>query len=124
MVPGWLNLVMGKPDAIEIQFDVDQGDLGRAHACLLIEYWATEKELTLQSVLPVRAFAANPEGWCVFLPPQGRVLVRAIDSQPTPPVLVSHWINIEPATPIGTMVNVNVNFPEPISPIHNLHLNN
>ncbi|QLG11449.1 uracil-DNA glycosylase [Deinococcus sp. D7000] len=111
VVPGWTNLVEGMPDSVEVQLDLDQADTGREHASLLVEYWATNADMTLQSILPVRAFTTTPEGWCVFVPAQGRVLVRAVDPQPTPPVLVSHWINIDPATPAGTTVNVKVNFP-------------
>lgn len=126
VVPGWTNLVPGKPDTVEIQLDLHQSDIGREQASLLIEYWATNNDLTLQSVLPVRAFtAANSEsaGWCVFVPAQGRVLVRAIDPQPNPPVLASHWINVDPQTQPGTVVNVNVNFPDGPSPVQQL-LNN
>lgn len=124
VVPGWMNLVPGKSDAVEIQFDIDASDLGREQASLLIEYWATNEDLTLQSVLPVRAFVAAQEGWCAFVPAQGRLLVRAIDPQPNPPLLASHWINVDPATPAGTTVNVKVNFPDQPSPIQNLLLNN
>ena len=120
VVPGWMNLVPGKADGIEIQVDVAPEDLGRAQASLLIEYWATPDDLTLQSVLPVRAFQATAEGWCAFVPPQGRVLVRAIDPQPNPPVLASHWINVDPATPPGTTVNVAVKFPTQTPAIQNL----
>jgi hypothetical protein len=112
VVPGWTELIAGKPDTIEVQVDLEQDDWGREHACLLVEYWATNTDLTLQSILPVRAFTTTPEGWCVFVPAQGRVLVRAIDPQPTPPVLASHWINIDPGTPAGTTVNVKVRFPD------------
>lgn len=112
VVPGWMNLVPGQPDAIEVQLDLDAADLGREHACLLVEYWPDGKDLTLQSILPVRAFSATPEGWCLFVPSQGRVLVRAIDPQPNPPVLASHWLNIEPDTLVGTSVTVSVKFPE------------
>lgn len=111
VVPGWTNLVKGEPDAIEVQLDLDASDHHREHGCLLVEYWADHEDLTLQSILPVRAFAAASGGWCVFIPAQGRVLVRAIDPQPTPPLLASHWINVEPHTPAGTIVNVNVKFP-------------
>lgn len=127
VVPGWTNLVPGKADAVEIQFDLDKSDLSRTHASLLIEYWATPEELTLQSVLPVRAFTAatsEGSGWCVFVPAQGRVLVRALDPQPDPPLLASHWINVDPATVPGTVVNVAVNFPDAVSPVQNLLLNN
>ncbi|SEI68940.1 hypothetical protein SAMN04488058_101349 [Deinococcus reticulitermitis] len=127
VVPGWMNLVAGQPDAVEIQLDIDAADRQREQACLLIEFWATKDELTLQSVLPVRAFnTANDEGagWCVFVPAQGRVLVRALDPQPTPPILASHWINIDPQTVPGTTVNVSVNFPQPVSSTaQNLQLN-
>lgn len=120
VVPGWTNLVPGLPDAVEIQFDLGAHDLTREYACLLVEYWATPEELTLQSVVPVRAFAAAPEGWCVFVPARGRVLVRALDPQPTPPVLASHWLNIDPRTPEGTVVTVAVSLPAPPSPWQNL----
>ncbi|BDP42861.1 hypothetical protein DAETH_28300 [Deinococcus aetherius] len=123
VVPGWTNLIPGLPDAVEIQFDPDPHDLAREYACLLVEYWVTPEELTLQSVLPVRAFTAAPEGWCVFVPARGRVLVRALDPQPDPPVLVSHWLNIDPRTPEGTVVTVAVNLPAPPSPWQNLLLN-
>ena len=127
VVPGWMNVVPGKPDAVEIQIDLDQSDLNRTQASILIEYWATPEELTLQSVLPVRAFtAASSEGsgWCVFVPAQGRVLVRALDPQPDPPMLASHWINVDPATVPGTVVNVAVNFPDQPTPAQNLLLGN
>lgn len=127
VVPGWTNMVPGKPDAVEIQIDLDQSDLNRTQASILIEYWATPEELTLQSVLPVRAFtAASTEGsgWCVFVPAQGRVLVRALDPQPDPPMLASHWINVDPATVPGTVVNVAVNFPDQPTPAQNLLLGN
>ena len=118
-------MVPGKPDVVEIQLDLDKKDHGREHAAMLIDYWATNEELTLQSVLPVRAFvAAGNEGWCVFVPAQGRVLVRAVDPQPDPPILASHWINVDPATVPGTTVNVTIRFPEPASPVQNLLFNN
>ncbi len=120
VVPGWMNLVPGRADGIEIQLDVAAEDLHREQASLLIEYWATPDDLTLQSVLPVRAFPATAEGWCAFVPPQGRVLVRAIDPQPNPPVLASHWINVDPATPAGTTVNVAVKFPAQTPAIQSL----
>lgn len=120
MVPGWMNLVPGQPDAVEVQIDLNPDDLGREHASLLVDYWASEGELTLQSILPVRAFGAAPQGWCLFVPAQGRVLVRAIDPQPNPPVLASHWIAIEPQTPPGTVANIRVSFPPPVSPIQGL----
>ncbi|PNY81084.1 uracil-DNA glycosylase [Deinococcus koreensis] len=120
VVPGWTNLVPGKPDTIEIQMDVAAGDLGRTQASLLIEYWATPNDMTLQSLLPVRALPTVPEGWCVFVPAQGRVMVRAIDPEPTPPVLASHWINVDPATPPGTTVHVKVEFPAPVNQARNL----
>ena len=124
VVPGWMNLVPGKADVVEIQLDLDASDMNREMASLLIEYWATPDDLTLQSVLPARAFSANKEGWCEFVPAQGRVLVRAVDPQPNPPVLASHWINVDPATPPGTTVNVKVNFPDAPNPVQNLMLNN
>ena len=40
VVPGWMNLVPGKADGVEIQLDVAAADLHRAQASLLIEYWA------------------------------------------------------------------------------------
>ncbi|MFW8627454.1 uracil-DNA glycosylase [Deinococcus sp. ME38] len=120
VVPGWMNLVPNRADAVEIQLDVASADLNRVQASLLIEYWATPDDLTLQSVLPVRAFTAAPESWCAFVPAQGRVLVRAIDPQPNPPVLASHWINVDPATPAGTTVNVTVNFPAQVTPVQSL----
>lgn len=125
VVPGWTNLVAGKPDTVEIQLDVDKKDQHREQASMLIEYWATNEDLTLQSVLPVRAFvAAGNDGWCVFVPSQGRVLVRALDPQPDPPILASHWINVDPATVSGTTVNVTVKFPEVATPVQNLMFNN
>lgn len=120
VVPGWMNLVPNRADAVEIQLDVASADLNRVQASLLIEYWATPDDLTLQSVLPVRAFTAAPESWCAFVPAQGRVLVRAIDPQPNPPVLASHWINVDPATPPGTTVNVTVTFPAQVTPVQSL----
>ncbi|GHG34098.1 uracil-DNA glycosylase [Deinococcus indicus] len=120
VVPGWMNLVPNRADAVEIQLDVASADLNRVQASLLIEYWATPDDLTLQSVLPVRAFTAAPESWCAFVPAQGRVLVRAIDPQPNPPVLASHWINVDPATPAGTTVNVTVTFPAQVTPVQSL----
>ncbi len=125
VVPGWTSLVPGKPDTVEIQLDIDPRDKERQQAVLLIEYWATNEELTLQSLLPARAFvAAGQDGWCIFVPTQGRVLVRAIDAQPDPPILASHWINIDPQTVPGTVVNVVVKFPDAPTPAQNLLLNN
>lgn len=125
VVPGWTNLVTGKPDTVEIQLDLDAKDRNRTQAAMLIEYWATNEELTLQSVLPVRAFvAAGTEGWCVFVPSQGRVLIRALDPQPDPPILASHWINVDPNTVPGTVVNVTVKFPDAATPVQNLLFNN
>ncbi|EYB68009.1 hypothetical protein DEIPH_ctg029orf0010 [Deinococcus phoenicis] len=124
VVPGWMNLVAGQPDTIEVQLDMNAADLGRSQACLLIDYWATAADLTLQSILPVRAFAAATEGWCLFVPAQGRVLVRAIDLEPNPPLLGSHWLQIEPQTPVGTVVQIGVGFPEPASGPAALKLNN
>jgi hypothetical protein len=120
VIPGWMNLVPGKADTIEIQLDVGETDLRREQASLLIEYWATPDDMTLQSLLPVRALPTVPEGWCVFVPAQGRVLVRAIDPQPNPPVLASHWINVDPQTPPGTTVHVKVDFPKAVNQARNL----
>ncbi|WP_161881595.1 uracil-DNA glycosylase [Deinococcus alpinitundrae] len=127
VVPGWMKLNTDKPDAIEIQLDIDASDLQRQQATLLIEYWPAPGELGLQSLLPVRAFTSSPEGWCVFVPAQGQVLVRAIDTQPIPPLLSAHSIILDPATVMGTVVNVSVKFPgetTPVGNIGNLMLNN
>ncbi|WP_261663511.1 uracil-DNA glycosylase [Deinococcus sp. Marseille-Q6407] len=125
VVPGWMNLIEGTPDAIEIQLDLDKSDLSRTQACLLIEYWATNEDITLQSILPVRAFGANQDGWCMLIPARGRVLIRAIDTAPNPPLLASQWINIDPATQPGTTVHVKVDFPDPAkAAANNLQLNN
>ncbi|GAA5533374.1 uracil-DNA glycosylase [Deinococcus metallilatus] len=110
VVPGWMNLVAGQPDAVEVQLDLNAADQGRAQACLLVDYWPNQTDLTLQSILPVRAFTGVPEGWCLFVPAQGRVLIRAIDPEPNPPVLASHWLELEPGTPVGTVVTVSVSF--------------
>ena len=125
VVPGWTTLVPGQPDTVEVQLDVDAADLGREQALLLVEYWATPEDVTLQSIVPVRAFRSAPEGWCLFVPSQGRVLLRAIDPQPAPPVLASHWLNIEPGTQPGTVVSVSVKFPVSgdAAPSGNLPLN-
>ncbi len=111
VVPGWNNIMPGAQDAIELQLDLSDADRARDQAMLLIEFWATPGELTLQSLLPVRAFAGEPKGWCVFLPAQGRVFIRAIDPQPNPPILAAHGINLDPNTPVGTLVHVKVEFP-------------
>ena len=126
VLPGWTKLNPELPDVIEIQLDLDASDLVRDQATLLIEYWPTPGDLGLQSLLPVRAFRNTPEGWCVFVPAKGQVLVRAIDPQPTPPILSAHGITLDPQTPAGTVVNVSVNFPETSTPgnIANLQLNN
>ncbi|MFC6617053.1 uracil-DNA glycosylase [Deinococcus radiophilus] len=125
VVPGWMNLIEGTPDAIEIQLDLDQSDLSRNHACILIEYWATGSDITLQSVLPVRAFGANKDGWCMMIPAQGRVMLRAIDTEPSPPLLASQWINIDAKTQPGTTVHVKIDFPDPTkAAAQNLNLNN
>ncbi len=125
VVPGWMNLIPGTPDAIEIQVDIDRTDLNRQQACLLIEYWTTNDDITLQSILPVRAFTSNSDGWCMLIPAQGRVMIRAIDTEPNPPLLASQWINIDPATQPGTTVHVKVDFPDPAkNAASNLQLNN
>jgi hypothetical protein len=111
VVPGWNSILKGVPDAIELQLDLSDADRARAQAMLLIEYWATKDEMTLQSLLPVRAFEGEPKGWCVFLPAQGRVFVRAIDPEPNPPLLAAHGMNIDPNTPVGTLVQIKVTFP-------------
>jgi len=111
VVPGWMNVLPGVQDAIELQIDLSDADRSREQAMLLVEFWATPADLTLQSLLPVRAFQGEPKGWCVFLPAQGRVFIRAIDPQPNPPLLAAHAINLDPATPPGTLVNVKVAFP-------------
>ncbi|MFC6592356.1 uracil-DNA glycosylase [Deinococcus lacus] len=112
VVPGWMNLVPGAPDAVEVQVDLDSNDLKRTQACLLIEYWATKEDITLQSILPVRAFSAAHDGWCMLVPAQGRLNIRALDTEPNPPVLASQWINIDPATQPGTTIHVKVDFPD------------
>ncbi|MFC4456264.1 uracil-DNA glycosylase [Deinococcus sonorensis] len=112
VVPGWTNIVPGVKDAIELQLDLQESDMKREQALLLIEFWATPENLTLQSLLPVRAFVGEPKGWCVFLPAQGRVFIRAIDPQPSPPLLAAHGINLDPQTPVGTTVHVKVEFPK------------
>ncbi|KEF35637.1 uracil-DNA glycosylase [Deinococcus sp. RL] len=111
VVPGWTNLLPERPDTVEIQLDLNPDDYGREHALVLAEYWATPDDVTLQSILPVRAFREAADGWCVFVPSQGRVLLRAIDPQPSPPVLASQWLNIDPQTPPGTVVSVAIQFP-------------
>ncbi len=111
VVPGWNNILTDVQDAIELQLDLSDADRAREQAMLLIEYWANPEELTLQSLLPVRAFAGEPKGWCVFLPARGRVFIRAIDPQPNPPLLAAHAINLDPATPMGTLIHVKVEFP-------------
>ncbi|WP_425147882.1 uracil-DNA glycosylase [Deinococcus sp.] len=113
VIPGWNNILSGTQDAIELQIDLSDGDKNREQALLLVEYWATPADLTLQSLLPVRAFLGEPKGWCAFLPAQGRVFIRAIDPQPNPPLLSAHGINLDPATPVGTLVHVKVEFPRP-----------
>ncbi|AZI42516.1 uracil-DNA glycosylase [Deinococcus psychrotolerans] len=127
VVPGWMKMNKDKPDGIEIQLDIDAADLKRQQATLLIEYWPTPGDLGLQSLLPVRAFSTAPDSWCVFVPAQGQVLVRAIDTEPSPPLLSAHSIILDPATPPGTVVNVLVKFPTETpapSSISNLMLNN
>lgn len=111
VVPGWNNILKDVQDAIELQIDLSDADRAREQAMLLVEYWANPEELTLQSLLPVRAFAGEPKGWCVFLPARGRVLIRAIDPQPNPPLLAAHAIHLDPATPMGTLIHVKVEFP-------------
>lgn len=111
VVPGWNNVLNNVQDAIELQLDLSDADRARQQALLLIEYWATPGELTLQSLLPVRAFAGEPKGWCMFLPARGRVFIRTIDPQPNPPLLAAHVINLDPATPMGTLIYVKLEFP-------------
>lgn len=111
VVPGWNGLLPGTEDRIELQLDLSEADRAREQALLLIEFWSSPTELTLQSLLPVRAFAGEPKGWCVFLPAQGRVLIRAIDPQPNPPLLAAHSITLDPNTPVGTLIHVKVEFP-------------
>lgn len=111
VVPGWNDILKNVQDAIELQLDLSDADRAREQALLLIEYWATPGELTLQSLLPVLAFADEPKGWCVFLPASGRVFIRAIDPQPNPPLLAAHAINLDPATPMGTLIPVKLEFP-------------
>ena len=110
VVPGWNNILRDVQDKIELQLDLDDADRSRQQALLLIEYWASPDELTLQSLLPVRAFAGEPKGWCVFLPAQGRVFIRAIDPQPNPPLLAAHAVRLDPNTPLGTLLRVRVEF--------------
>ena len=111
VMPGWMNLLPGTPDSIEVQFDLAPEDHGRAQGLLLLDYWETPEKLTLQGILPVRAFTANPDGWCVMLPARGDLIIRAIDPQPNPPVLAPHWIHLNPETKPGTTVHVAVKFP-------------
>lgn len=125
VVPGWMNTVPGKPDTIEIQFDLDATALRREQVSIVIEYWATPEEMTVQSLLPARAFtqaAADNTGWCVFVPAQGHVHVLALDPQPNPPVLSNYRINIDPETNPGTVVNVSIGFPDTPNPAQNLLL--
>lgn len=110
VVDGWMNILPGHQDAIELQLDLEEADLNRAMAMMLVEYW-DEGQLKLQSLLPVRAFKQEETGWCVFLPARGAVMVRAIDPEPTPPMLGSNWLDLDENTQMGTMVNVKVNFP-------------
>ena len=114
VVPGWSG-VGGQPDALELQLDLNPQDLKREQATLLIEYWATPQDITLQSLLPVRAFLGEPKGWCIFLPRSGRLFIRAIDPAPSPPILSAHGINLQPDTPPGTVIHVQVDFP--VSPL-------
>lgn len=115
VVSGWNQIIPEKPDTIEVQFDLSKDDMSRSHACLMIDYWANPDELTLHSVIPMRAFLEadlQDTGWCVFVPAQGRLMVRAVDLAPIPPTMASQWINIDPSAPLGTVVNVHVTFPE------------
>ncbi|ULH15584.1 uracil-DNA glycosylase [Deinococcus sp. KNUC1210] len=111
VIPGWNNILPSTQDALELQLDIAEADMNRSQALLLIEYWATNADMTLQSLLPVRAFQSEPKGWCAFLPAQGRVFIRAIDPQPNPPLLSAHGINLDPQTPVGTLVHIKVEFP-------------
>jgi hypothetical protein len=115
VVTGWKNIAPGAQDIIELQLDLDPKDAERSQALLLIEYWTKAGELGIQSLLPVRAFS-EPNGWCMMLPAEGRVYVRAIDPEPTPPVLAVHGIILDPATVPGTVVNVKVDFPDVPAP--------
>lgn len=110
VVDGWMNILPGHQDAIELQLDIEDADKGRTMAMMLVEYWEGG-QLKLQSLLPMRAFAQEETGWCVFLPAKGAVMVRAIDPEPTPPLLGSNWLDLDENTQMGTMVNVKVNFP-------------
>lgn len=110
VVDGWMNILPGHQDAIELQLDIEDADKNRSMAMMLVEYWEGG-QLKLQSLLPMRAFTQEETGWCVFLPAKGAVMVRAIDPEPTPPLLGSNWLDLDENTQMGTMVNVRVNFP-------------
>lgn len=113
VVFGWIGLVFGKFDIIEIQFDVDFGDLKCENGCFFIEYWVIFDDLIFQSVLLICVFNIVKEegvGWCVFVFVQGCVLVCVFDFQFNFLILVSYWINVDFEMVFGIMVNVNVNF--------------
>ncbi|ADV67923.1 hypothetical protein [Deinococcus maricopensis] len=110
VIPGWTQVGGEKPDAIEVQFDVADADLARESGLMLVEYWATPEEITLQTIVPFRAFRETKDGWCVFVPAVGKLIVRVMDPQPTPPVLATHWLNLDPNTQPGTTVNINIHF--------------
>lgn len=77
---------------------------------MLIEAWVGTT-LALQSVLPMRVFR-TPDPWCVFLPAQGRLHLRAIDLQPSPPFMAGQWITVDPTAAPLSVTRVAVKFPD------------
>lgn len=109
VLPGW-TAIQGQPDRLEVQLDVDPADLAREEACLLMDCWMGT-DLVLQSVVPLRVFR-SPESWCVFLPAQGRLYLRAIDLQPSPPFMAGQWITVDATVGPLTVNHVSVKFPD------------
>lgn len=123
VVPGWTQLVPNRADTVELQLDVDPVHHARRQAALLIEFWAEPGSLTLQALLPMRAFASEPTGWCVFLPQVGLFVARAIDPEPNPPLLAAHMLDLTSEDARAEVLTLAVDFPVGAGPKGNLSLN-
>jgi len=112
IIPGWMNILENVPDGIELQLDIALQNWEREQALVLLEYWETPADITLNSLLPMRVFSETPAGWCALLPTTGRIIIRAMDPAPRPAVLSMHIINIDPLMPRGSVIHAGITFPE------------
>lgn len=113
ILPGWMNLLPGEQDRIELQLDLKLTPGTHPHALMHLEYRDQHRQLILQGLLPIRAFSETEQGWSVMLPNVGSLLINAIDATPNPPILATQVIELNPDMPAGTVISVETEFDRP-----------